>query len=220
MKRGIAAIAATSWVCATSVSHSGSSLVAKSWKLASPSTTPVVMRASVSIAPASHSVRSARVTMPAWMRRRRCALSAAASASGTEPIPNWSVSPSRTSAATWLPMRVSMSPTAGSVKSSSGASASTLASSSETWMRKLPRVCCMRGFRCATRWRARDQTSGMKSLARPGLHQPSASGGVSCAIATSTGAASRSWRTIAGQSRLSSSARPVAMPTRTDGDMK
>ena len=56
IKRGMAPSAAALWVWVTSVSHSGASSAAQSCRLLLPNTTPVVMRASVCIAPASHSV--------------------------------------------------------------------------------------------------------------------------------------------------------------------
>ena len=64
MKRGVAASSAGLCVCVASVSQTCGARAAKSCSLASPSTMPVVRRASRSIAPASHKRITAEGSMP------------------------------------------------------------------------------------------------------------------------------------------------------------
>ena len=101
-----------------------------------------------------------------------------------------------------------------------GHAASTHASSSDLCARNDPRVRGISGLMCATRRAARAHTSGTKSLHTPGLQKPSSSGGLSCAIATSTGAMACSGARCSRSRASSSSARPSSRPRRIDGDMK
>ena len=89
----------TSWVCATSVSHNGSRRAAKSWKRrVAQDDAGRDARVAVQGAGAPTACAARAETMPPWIRSRRCDVRRRPSATGTAPMPNCSVSPSRTSA--------------------------------------------------------------------------------------------------------------------------